>query len=88
MSVFVDTSALYAILDADDENHERAGRLWRDLVAQETQLVSSNYVLLETLSLVQHRLGMRAVRSLQEQGIPLLHGNYGYLPQKLDSVVL
>jgi len=27
MSVFVDTSALYAILDTDDENHERAGKL-------------------------------------------------------------
>ncbi len=73
MSVFVDTSALYAILDTDDENHEKAGDLWKDLVAQEAQLVSSNYVLLETLSLVQHRLGIRAVRSLQEQGIPLLH---------------
>lgn len=49
MSVFVDTSALYAILDTDDENHERAGKLWSDLVAQEAQLISSNYALLETL---------------------------------------
>jgi len=73
MSVFVDTSALYAILDMDDENHEKAGGLWKDLVAQERPLVCSNYVLLETFSLVQNRLGMRAVRVLQEMGMPLLH---------------
>lgn len=73
MSVFVDTSALYAILDADDENHEKAGDLWKDLVAQGCPLVCSNYVLLETFALVQNRLGMRAVRVLQEMGVPLLH---------------
>ena len=73
MSVFVDTSALYAILDADDEHHERAKRLWTELVTQEARLVCSNYVLVETFALVQHRLGMEAVRTLQEDVLPMLH---------------
>ena len=73
MSIFVDTSALYAILDADDENHERAKHLWTDLVTQEARLVCSNYVLVETFALVQHRLGMEAVRALQEDILPILH---------------
>ena len=73
MSIFVDTSALYAILDADDENHESAKRLWVDLITQEARLVCSNYVLVETFALVQHRLGMEAVRTLQEDILPILH---------------
>jgi len=73
MSIFVDTSALYAILDADDENHTRAKLLWRDLVTQEARLVCSNYVLVETFALVQHRLGIEAVRTLQDDILPVLH---------------
>ena len=72
MRVFVDTSALYAIVDGDDKNHEIAGDAWKDLIAQKRQLVCSNYVLLETLALVQHRLGIHAVRALQEGAVPLL----------------
>ena len=73
MSIFVDTSALYAILDADDENHESAKRLWTRLVTQETQMVCSSYVLVETFALVQHRLGIEAVRTLQEDILPILY---------------
>ena len=34
MSVFVGTSALFAILDADDQNHEQAKQVWVSLVTQ------------------------------------------------------
>jgi predicted nucleic acid-binding protein len=73
MSVFVDTSALFAVLDADDENHELAGRTWADLVAQGVDLICTNYVLLEGFALVQRRLGLGAIRTLQEDIIPMLH---------------
>ncbi len=72
MSIFVDTSAFYAILDADDENHGRAKRLWIDLVLQKAHLVCSNYVLVETFALVQHRLGLQAIRTFQVDVLPLL----------------
>jgi len=73
MSIFLDTSALYAVLDADDEHHESAKRAWTDLIEREERLVCSNYVLVETFALVQHRLGMEAVRTLQEDILPMLH---------------
>ena len=66
MRVFVDTSAFLAVLGADDENHDRARRVWIDLVRQDAWLVCTNYVLVETFALVQHRFGMEAVRTLQE----------------------
>jgi len=73
VSVFVDTSAFFAVLDADDKNHEFARRMWIDLNSQDENLVSTNYVLVETFALVQHRLGMEAVRTFQENIVPVLH---------------
>ena len=73
MSVFVDTSAFFAVLDADDENHDRARQVWEDLLTQEAVLICSNYVLVETLALVQHRLGLPAVRTFQEDIMPVLN---------------
>lgn len=72
MSVFVDTSALYAILDADDQNHGPARATWVDLLTGEVHILSTNYVLLETFALVQNRLGMTAVRALEENVVPML----------------
>ena len=72
MSVFVDTSAFFAVLDADDENHDTAKQVWEDLLAQEAGLICSNYVLVETLALVQRRLGIPAVRTFQEDIVPVL----------------
>jgi len=70
--VFVDSSAFYAILDANDENHIRAKELWTDLVAGKASLFTSSYVLVETMALVQHRLGIAAVRTLQEDILPVV----------------
>lgn len=72
MMVFVDTSAFYAVLDRDDENHRAARAIWQKLLGGETDLVTSNYVLVETCALVQHRLGVQAVRTFQEDVTPLL----------------
>jgi len=72
MSVFADTSALFAVLDADDQNHGRARQAWADLITQEIELVCTNYVLVEAFALVQHRLGLEAVRVLREDVVPVL----------------
>jgi len=72
MTIFVDTAALYAFLDADDANHAECEREWRRLLKHDEQLVTSNYVLVETCALVQHRLGVQAVRDLQEVMLPAL----------------
>ncbi|PKO22873.1 MAG: hypothetical protein CVU38_07155 [Chloroflexi bacterium HGW-Chloroflexi-1] len=56
MVIFVDTSALYALMDADDQNHERARVAWAEWLDGPVQLATSNYVLLESIALIQHRL--------------------------------
>ena len=73
MSVFLDTSALLAVLDADDLHHAKAREVWADRIGRAENLVCTNYVLVETIALVQHRLGMEAVRSLVEDILPLSH---------------
>lgn len=72
MSAFVDTSALYAVMDGDDANHAAAAAEWRRLLDGGVPLVTTNYVLLETTALVQHRLGMEAVRALHDDVAPVL----------------
>jgi predicted nucleic acid-binding protein len=72
VSLFVDTSALYAAMDRDDEFHGRAGAHWRECLAGSEVLVTSNYILVETLALVQSRLGMEALRLLASDVVPAL----------------
>jgi predicted nucleic acid-binding protein len=55
VSVFVDTSAVYALLDGGDSNHARALRATEGLLGQE--LVTHSYVVVELVSLVRRRLG-------------------------------
>ena len=72
MTVFVDTSGIFAVLDADDRHHDEAEHLWKQLVLKMEQLVCTNYVLIESFALVQRRLGMRAARTLEEDILPLV----------------
>ncbi|MBM4037572.1 MAG: PIN domain-containing protein [Planctomycetes bacterium] len=72
MSVFADTSALLAVLSSADINHPVAGRILRGLVAEDETLISTNYVVVETFALAQRRFGLDAVRTLQQDILPLL----------------
>jgi len=70
--VFADTSALYAVLDRDDRNHAPAAAAWRRLLETDEPVLVTNYVVAETTALVQHRLGMDAVRTLCGDVLPAL----------------
>jgi predicted nucleic acid-binding protein len=72
MSVFVDTSALYALLDRDDGNHRQAAAAWSELLQADEVLVTSNYVVVEATALAQHRLGMEAVAALVRDVLPVI----------------
>lgn len=73
MTVFADTSALYALLDRDDEGHRRAARGWERLLSADERLVSTNYIVVECAALLQHRFGMEAVRVFFEDILPVVH---------------
>ena len=70
MSVFVDTSAFLALLDASDQFHTAAATVWRRLLESESRLVTSSYVLVETFALTQNRLGPAASRTFERDILP------------------
>lgn len=72
MSFFIDTSAFLAVLNADDKNHKKAKKKWKELVSKDETLVCSNYVLVETLALIQNRFGMEGIRAFQEDVVQVL----------------
>jgi uncharacterized protein len=72
MSCFVDTSAFLAVLGRDDCNHKRAKLIWVHLLEQRTPLVTSSYVLSETTAVIQHRMGIDAVRVFHHDIYPIL----------------
>ncbi|MDQ7825733.1 MAG: PIN domain-containing protein [Candidatus Eremiobacteraeota bacterium] len=72
MSVYIDTSALLAVLDADDDNHKAASRMWKRLLESNERLICSSYVLVESCALVQRRLGMKALKVFLQDITPLL----------------
>ena len=72
MTIFLDTSGLYAVFDRDDANHAQARAAWVDWLRESTVLLTNNYVLVETTALLQHRIGVAAVRALHEEVMPLL----------------
>ncbi len=71
MAIFVDTSALLPILNQDDADFPEAQRIWERLAKEQAALVTSSYILVESLALIQNRLGMEAVHDFQESFVPL-----------------
>lgn len=69
--ILVDTSALLAFLDADDEHHQRAVEAFDHLVL-DGRPISHNYIVLESAAIVHRRGGSRVVRRFMEDIVPLL----------------
>lgn len=62
--IFLDTSAIYAWADTADPNHATAIRLLRMIVGNGEELLTHNYVLLESVVLLQARLSVSAAVKL------------------------
>lgn len=56
--IFLDTSAIYAWTDAADSNHPIAVRRLRAILEAGEELLTHNYVLIESMALLQARLGL------------------------------
>lgn len=72
MKVFADTSALFALLVSDDFMHVRAKLNFEHFARNNIQLVTSSYVLLETLTLLQRRVGIDAANDFDRTIVPVL----------------
>jgi predicted nucleic acid-binding protein len=71
--VFVDTSALFAALVANDSHHEAARKgLEAALEQRDARLVTTSLVLLETMALLQARVGLDAALAFDAAIRPLL----------------
>lgn len=72
MRVFIDTSALFAFLDKDDQDHSEVVKAWDELVESKSAFITTSYVLLETFILLQNRLGLAAARDFHQNIASLL----------------
>lgn len=60
----MDTSALYALADRADPNHADARRRLSALLRSAEALLTHNYVLVESIALIQNRIGIEAALEL------------------------
>ncbi|MBU2604165.1 MAG: PIN domain-containing protein [Actinobacteria bacterium] len=67
---FLDTSALYAVFDRSQTRSADAVAAWERLVRSDAALLTSSYILLELVALLQRRLGLDAVVALQDFVLP------------------
>ena len=70
-TVFIDTSAFLAALDKGDKFHPAAANKLSALARGKSELWTTDYVRLESWSIIQRRLGVEAVMAFQDDWLPL-----------------
>lgn len=65
--VFGDTSGFLALMDKDDAHHPVAVREWRSCAANNCVLWTTDYVRLESCSLIQRRIGAAALEDFHDK---------------------
>lgn len=79
---FIDTSALYALLDEDDEAHPAAAAWMTSTGADPERILASHtFVAVEAAALVHRRLGTEAVRVLLDGLLPAV--SLGHVDEEL-----
>lgn len=66
MSVFADTSALYAVMVRTESVHEAVRSTFTKLVGGGRPIWATSFVVVETIALLQRRIGLAAARDFDE----------------------
>jgi len=73
---FVDSSAIVAMVDANDKSHAAAVSAYADLLQQGYKLFTTNYVVAETVELLTMGLGPDVARRwLRDHRLPVYHAD-------------
>ena len=72
MSAFVDTSAFYALLVRTDEAHGPVRAAFAALLGAGRPLWTTSFVVVETMALLQHRIGLDGARDFDEEILPAI----------------
>ena len=70
--IFVDTSALFALVNAVDGDNLSSQSIWKELLQDRHELWTNNYIIVECISLLQRRLGLELVRLLESEILRVL----------------
>jgi uncharacterized protein len=76
VTVFVDTSALVAVLNSADPDHDRIAAEWATIIGTGRRLRTHNYIVVETAAVIQRRHGMAPARTLHDDIVPALSIRY------------
>ena len=72
MSVFVDTSAFYALLVRNDDAHAAVRAALAQILGERQLLSTTSFVIVETMALLQHRIGLSAARDFDDEVLPVV----------------
>lgn len=72
MNIFVDTSALYVVVDTSNEAHPQASTAWRRILDEADLIVTSSYSVSETITLLHARFGTAVVRTFVDDILPAI----------------
>ena len=72
MKIFIDTCAFIALIDSDDDFHNLAFNLFSKASKDNADFLTSNYVMLETIFLLQKTIGLPAVKDFKKLMLPIV----------------
>jgi len=70
--IFIDSSAFLATVKVDDINHSLAKQQWINLLNANETFYTNNYVVLESIAILQKRSGLSVVKKLQSNILSLV----------------
>ena len=73
MSIFFDTCAFIALINNDDDFQSMASELFIKAADADEKFFTSNYVILETIFLLQRELGLSAVNDFRKLLLPVIN---------------
>jgi len=70
--IFIDTSAIIAFMNKDDEFYDDSFKIFSKLLEERSKIVCSNYILLETMVILKNRIGIEAIKVLKNDVLPVI----------------